>query len=275
MSAPVNTVLVVPPHAVTSRARAVVGVNVEAPPGERHARHDDRTEPMTPVFAARRRAEEFARPGRGFLDRPGRRRTVLRAARAGRRHAGDPGPEAAARVRGRPARPADGRGRHRPGPRRHQPPHPPGATSGPRTPARRGGRRARARRRHHVDGDGRPERPARRRPLPGQARHRERRRPDSASARDRRARPSSPAPATASTRPPSSAGGRPRGQRGGRRHAQRLHRPGRRGVGPAARRLQPDRQPGLGRPSCATSRRAASTSSPRSRPWCPRRPATS
>ena len=57
------------------------------------------------------------------------------------------------------------------------------------------------------------------------------------------------------------AGRRPRRRRADRAHPRHLHRPGHLRRRPAARRLRPDRPEGLDRPSCATSRRAAWTSS--------------
>ncbi len=203
---------------------------------------------MTAVFAARRRAEEFAR----LLDDPSParvpadQRELLDVVTALRE---TPPVEPRPEFVGEPARPADERRGHppRPGPRDrgHRPGDRPAdaapAAPPPRPPARRRRRRARPGRRHHVDGPGRPDGAAGRRPLPGEARDRGRPRPDQQRRRGHRR---GPAPGR---RGPAGRGLRAepwrRGPRrlGGRGHPRHVQPPGRRRLRPAARRLRPAR----------------------------------
>ena len=211
---------------------------------------------MTAPFSARRRAEEFdAARRRGVLARPphrARRRALRRAARRGRRPPRRPRGRPAPRVHRRAPRPADGRGRHRPGgavgpgARRRGPPRPADRARAPAT----GGsptlpRRGRARRRHRLDGRGRPDRPARRVALPRQARPRGRpHRP-----RLRRGRPRRTAPRQ-----------RRRPARRGRRARPQLRDPRPRRCADTLVDVRPSRRP---RPpgSCSTSTPSPATSS--------------
>ena len=141
-----------------------------------------------------------------------------------------------------------------------RPAHRPPRAYAARAPPRRRPRRLRHRRRHHLDGRGRPERPARRRALPGQAGHRERRgrlqrqrrRPrartilDNASGRLDEVDRLDPA-GRRSTPPPSP------------QTLDRLHRPGDRGLRAAARRLRGHRLRGLDQRAARLHRRRAST----------------
>ena len=180
------------------------------------------------------------------LDATGRRRArTPTCSSSSARLRAVPEPQARARVRRRPARPADDRGR-----RPRSVPADRAATLDarltvaaaphrPRPPDRRRRRRLRPRRCDHLDGGGRPERPARRRPLPAQARHRERpdRRPASATT-PRARRCSANASGRLAEVDAADPRRRPRTPTIGRRHPRHLHRPGHRGLRPAARRLR-------------------------------------
>ncbi len=247
------------------------------------------------AFTARRRAEEFDSLVEGDLDRSvGRalRRPARARGRAARRARAAGPPEFVAE----PARAADGRRRDRARARRttRGPAHAARRADPPRAPARRRRRRPRDRRRHHLDGRGLPERAAGRRPLPGQAGHRER--PDRLQRRRREQGHTVLANAVRPARRDLDAHPRGRGQgrRSHRPHPQHLHRPGHRGLRPAAGRLRGHRareldrraarlrrgQHGDPRPtssrssrptpatSCCTPRGCSSRSTPR-----PRRPA--
>ncbi len=229
---------------------------------------------MTSVFSARRRAEEFHALVEDTSTGSARDARLRRLPRARRRCCATWRPSSRAPdVRRRPARAADGRGRDRCCCRPPTTPAPHASRAAPHRP------RAPARRRWSAASPSSappprwrwpPSRAARRRALPGQAGHRER--PDRLQPRATRprARRCSPTPPTGSTRSTAlSRERRPGRRRRDRRDPRRLHRPGRRGLRPAARRLRRRPATRTRSTSCATSPRPAWTTLDRARGAAP------
>ena len=240
---------------------------------------------MTPVFAARRRAEEFARAASRALDAGADATpTLRRAARARRRAArGRPRRRPRPEFVARPARAADGRGRDR----RRSRPRPsdrpadacPPRRPAPRAPARRRRRRPRPGRRAPRRWPWPPRAPCpATRSTRSSAAIENVRRPASASATPARAATCSPTPPAASTRSAQlSRGERRPDAAAGRRHPRRLHR--RRP--PTASDLlladyADDRRPGLDRAAARLHRdQPGRRSTALEPPVARRRPATS